>query len=158
MKLIWTKSDLVLSKAIRWLFREDSSHFAFIFDDDNRLVFHSNLIGAHVEWSKIFLSKVDVVFEIDLQIPQEEQDKIYDKLPQLQGAKYDFGAFCYLGWRGLLKFFFNIPLPNKNKWANHDAYLCTEMGNLFKKYLRDPDSDLGMTTPDKLYKLFKVGE
>jgi len=156
MKLLWTKSDLVLSKGIRWLFKEDSSHFSFIFDDDHRLVFHSNLLGAHVEWSERFLSEVEVVFSIDLHIPEEEQDEIYNKLPKLQNAKYDFGAFFYLGWRGLLKFFFNRPIPTTNKWARKDQFLCTEMGELFRKYLKEPDTDLGMTTPDKLYKMFKT--
>jgi hypothetical protein len=156
VKLLWTKSDLVLSKGIRYIFREDSSHFAFIFDDDNRLVFHSNLIGAHVMWSEKFLSQCEVVFSIDLKISQQDQDDIYEKLPKLQNSNYDFGAFLYLGWRGILKFIFNIPLPNTNAWAKKDAYLCTEMASLFRKYLKDPNVDLGMTTPDKLYKMFKA--
>lgn len=156
MKLLWTKSDLILSKAIRWLFREDSSHFAFIFDDDCKLIFHSNFLGAHVEWSERFLCKAEIVFSIDLPITKEESDIIYEKLPKLQNAKYDFGAFLYLGWRGFLKFVLNKPLPIHNPWAKRDAFLCTEIGELFRKYLKDPNVDLGMVTPDKLYKLFEA--
>lgn len=157
MKLLWTKSDLCLSKAIRHILHEDSSHFAFIFDDDHRLVFHSNFIGAHVEWSERFLSKVEVVFSIDIPMTDEEAEEIYNKLPKLQNSWYDFGGLAYFAWRALLKFAFNLPLPTKNKWAHRDAFLCTEMGDLFRKHLKDPTVDLGMTTPDTLFKMFKVG-
>jgi hypothetical protein len=102
------------------------------------------------------MNQCKVVFSIDLKMPQEEQDLIYERLPKLQSSKYDYGAFLYLGWRGFLKFLFNRPLPTQNKWATKDAYLCTELAHLFRKYLKDPGVDLGMVTPDKLYKLFRA--
>jgi hypothetical protein len=86
---------------------------------------------------------------------KEDQDSLYDKLPKLQNAKYDFGAFAYLGLVGLRKFLFGTPLPAKNALARNGQFLCTELGGLFRKYLTDPEVDLGMTTPDALFKLFK---
>lgn len=155
MKLVWTKSDLPLSRAIRWIFREDCSHFAFLFDDDHRLVFHSNLIGAHVEWADLFFEKCEVVHSLELDISDEEQEYIYSQLPEIQKwGGYDFGGLLYFAWRGLLKFFFNVPLPENNAWSSDSKYLCTKMARLFENHLKSEGVDLSMTTPDKLFRLF----
>jgi hypothetical protein len=125
MKLIWTKSASPLSVLIRWALNEPCSHVAIVFD--NKLVFHSNLLGLHIEWFNTFKKKVDIVFEKEYSMSLEQEEAIYQKIIDKEDGKYyDFRAFAYFAWRALLRKFFKIPLPSENKWQSVSADMCVE--------------------------------
>lgn len=157
MKLIWTKSRQPLSILIRWGLKEPVSHFAIVFD--NKIVFHSNLLGAHIDWFNYFKTQCDVVFEKDFNLSLDVEENIYQSiLDKNVGKKYDFKAFAYFIWRGILWRFLNIPFPEKNKWAKDGAFLCTGLAaelpvQEFPELNGIKDTE--MTSPYQLYLKFK---
>lgn len=155
MKLIWTTGNSILSKFIRWLFNEQCSHFAIIFDD--KIVFHSNLTGVHLNWSSNFLNHnkiIHILEKNDLSIEQEEN--IYQNCLPLEGNPWDFKAGIYLMYRGLLYKFLNIPFPSKNYLGDKKWFFCTELGNVLESlYPGIINENLDLRTPEMLYKLLK---
>lgn len=157
MRLIWTKSDLILSKFIRWGLNTDCSHFAIVFDSPaGGLMFESNLLGTHPKFYRSALKHMEVVHEIELDIPLDVEDKIWDSvIDKYDDKSYDYGAFFYFCWRALLKKLFKIPFPSKNKWAKNDSYLCDELYQVMENYVKDLKIDLAITPPHDLYELLK---
>lgn len=150
MRLIWTKNTSILSKSIRWLFNEPVSHFAIVFD--NSLVFHSNLLGVHLAWFNYFKNKNDIIYSKEIILDIENEEKFYRKIvDKYYGKNYDFKAFFYFAYRGLLKKFFNIPVPDKNTFQDNDEFLCTGLASLFF----DTSIDYEIITPYQLYLLLK---
>ena len=124
MKLIWTASSSPLSQLIRWALKEPVSHFAIVFDD--KIVFHSNLLGCHVEWFGTFKKKCTVVYEVEYKLPLEVEESIYQQIISENDKKwYDYRAFAYFAWRALLFMLFKTPFPKVNKWNDGDSFLCT---------------------------------
>jgi hypothetical protein len=160
MKLIWTKSSAPLSVLIRWGLNEPVSHFAIVFDDF--LVFHSNLLGVHMESLKRFSSgSAKIVYTVEIPLPLEEEERIYEGLiPQYDGQNYDYGAFCYFMWRALIWKLFNIPIPAVNRWASSASEICTEMAGTLPKQVLDKETlgDLSMVSPYKLYLKIQAGK
>lgn len=156
MRLIWTKNKMPLSWLIRWGLDEPVSHFAIVFDD--RLVFHSNLFGVHLEWFNTFKKHQEIVFQINVSLPLEKEERVYlDILGQHDSKPYDYLAFIYFMWCGFLRKFFNKEMPKRSQLNNTGAYLCTELAfvilNLLK--LEEKDLDLSITSPFQLYLLCK---
>lgn len=159
MKIIWTKSTKPLSLLIRWVFNEPVSHVAFVFD--HKLVIHSNLLGVNLQWFNTFKKHCEIVYckEYDLTLEQEEE--IYQGLlDTYDGASYDWGAFIFLAYRGLLWRLFNIPIPNKNPWAHKGMFLCDELVTVLPPWLVElpNDVDFGIMTPYKVYNILKEQE
>lgn len=154
MLLIWTKSSMPLSKAIRWLAGEPVSHFGVVFDKS--LVFHSNLYGAHLEWFDTFKKHCEIVYSMDIKgMTLEQEEAVYRSIvSRFDGYKYDFRAFFYFGWRLLMRKIFRKPLPAKNRWDNEKHLLCTEIASGFPEpFLYKADSSI--TTPYALFKYYK---
>lgn len=151
MTLIWTKSALPLSKLIRWTMNEPVSHFGIVFD--NGIVFHSNLLGTHIEWYGSFVKNCDIVHSIEIPLSLEAEEAVYKNLLNTYDDKpYDFGALFYFGYRALLKKFFGVPLPQRNEWAKADNFLCTEIaGVLPESVMPKLPRDLAITSPYTLY-------
>jgi len=146
MKLIWTKSNLPLSLFIRWGLKQDCSHFAIVFDDDNGgIVFESNLLGTHIKWFPTFKDHCAIVHEIEVKLPLKKEEAIYQAtLSHYDDKSYDYKAFAYFCWRTLLLRLFNVALPKKNAWDSKGAYICVGLA----KALRDAKDSL----PKKLAK------
>jgi hypothetical protein len=156
MKLIWTKNKMPLSWLIRWGLDEPVSHFAIVFDD--RLVFHSNLIGVHLKWYETFKKSQEIVFSIDIKLPLEQEERVYlDVIGTHDGRPYDYKAFFYFMWRGFLRKFFGNEMPKTSSMNENKAFLCTELAfallNLLK--LNEKELDLSITSPFQLYLLCK---
>lgn len=158
MKLIWVSGTLPLSKAIMWLLNEPVSHFAILFDE--KIVFHSDLLGVKISWYATFLKTHTVVYEIDhTDASLDLQESTYQSIiSQYDGKNYDYGAFLYFTWRGMLKKLFNKPIPAKDPWGSKNGFLCTEMVQTL------PDSivpakikadDLSITSPYQLWLMFQ---
>jgi hypothetical protein len=150
MKLIWTKSTSPLSVLIRWALNEPVSHFAIVFD--NKLVFHSNLLGLHVGWFNTFKKQCTVVYEKDYPMALEKEEAIYQEiLDREDGKSYDYGAFAYFAWRALLKKLFRIPLPKENSWDSIDQDICTESAKYLQYVIPEEiPADLAMLSPYQL--------
>lgn len=158
MRLIWTKSNLPLSKMIRWLLDEPVSHFGIVFD--NGIVFHSNLLGVHLDWYKHFETTCDIVYNIEMSLSLQEEELIYlNILNKYTGKPYDFKALFYFAYRALLLKLFNKGLPTKNEWEDSGALLCTELAGVLPSSIL-PNSvsqeDLAIISPFKLYCQFKM--
>lgn len=154
MLLIFTKSSQPLSKLIRWGTDEPVSHFAIVFDD--KLVFHSNLLGVHLEWFDTFKKHATIVYSISLRhTTLEEQEAVFRGIvDNFDGSKYDFKAFLYFAWRVFLRKCFNKELPKVNIWDDKHGFLCTELA----KALPTPfklDADLSIITPFTLWEIYK---
>jgi hypothetical protein len=122
--LQFTKGSSILSRLICWTFRVPVSHFSIRLDN---VVFHSNLLGAHVVLFKNFASKCKIVHVIDLYLTPEIENNLWDKLQPIEGRPYDFLGAIYLEWHGLMWRLFGKPMPETNPWASKDAYMCTEV-------------------------------
>lgn len=153
MKLLFVKSEMPLSKLIRWGLKEPVSHFAIEFD--NKIVFHSNLLGTSIDWSNNFRSSHDVVCSIECNVSLELEEQVYQSiLDKNCGKGYDFKAFAYFMWRAALFRFFGIAFPAKNAWAEDGKFLCTGLSVEIPesiipkiKTIEDPE----MISPFQLY-------
>lgn len=126
MKLLWVKGNAPLSKLIMWGLNEPVSHFALLFD--NKIVFHSDLTGAHIQWYKSFQKTHETIFELEYTPGLKKEEEIYQEVIDANDGKgYDYGAFIYFAWRAFLWKFFNQPIPEKNPWGDKDRFLCDEV-------------------------------
>ena len=157
MKMIWLKSNLPLSVAIRYLLSSDCSHWALVFDTPaGGLIFESNLLGTHPKFYKTELAATTLVHEIDLPLDIVDEDAVWDEVvAKLDNRPYDWGALVYFAWRAILLKFFGRPLPKTNAWAQPGSDLCVEVFSAVKRFtgLKDTVLDLSMTGPHELYKL-----
>lgn len=159
MKLIWTKSNKLLSIFIRWGLNTDCSHFAIVFNSPaGGLLFESNLLGTHPKFYKNYKKHVTIVHEIDLNIDIETENLIWDKVvDEYDGKPYDYPAFIYFIFRAVLKKLFKIPFPKKNKWGRNDMFICDELYEIPYKNKISPDLkiDLAITPPHEVYEILQ---
>ena len=68
---------------------------------------------------------------------------------------YDWGAFFYLAWRGLLYRLFLMPIPSgRNPFGTDKWDICLEVASALKPVLNIRDN-LDMVTPYRLYTILK---
>lgn len=153
--LLFTKSHLPLSKIIRWGLNIPCSHFAICFD--NKIVFHSNLLGAHLQWARKFADACTIVYKIEMDYTKSEEDEIYNKIiTKFDARGYDFGAFIYFVGSAILHKFFGQPMPRHNLFNVDDAFLCTELATCLPiRSFKTLDADFSMMDPYQLYNLIK---
>ena len=149
MKIIFTRSSLILSRIIRFLSGEPVSHMAIVFDD--KLLFQSNLLGVKLSWFATFKRHSEIVYTLDYDLGLLDQEQIYQSIiTNFDGKDYDYGAFLYFMWRGILLKLFKTPLPKRNAWGSPDRYLCDELVHVLPEPLRI-DSDVDLMTPYQVY-------
>lgn len=150
MRLYFCTTQKPLSVLIRWIFKEPASHFAIEFDDT--WVIHSSLTGAEIDYTQWFRSEHIVVSSLVpfKTLSLEEEEDYYQKALRKKPSKtwYDFPAFFYFGYRGLLFRLFQVPIPSKNPF-NSSGLLCTEEAKEFG-FVPDNGPDTSMTTPWQL--------
>jgi hypothetical protein len=154
--LLWTKSHSPLSWVIRMVTGQDCSHFAFVFESENRkgLMFESNLLGTHPAFLQTALRSHTVVHSITIDLEDEDEDMLWDRVVEkYDGHPYDFGAALYLGWRLFLYRFFKRPVPQQNKWASPGAYFCDEVYDVLNNLPEFKKIDVvsGMDTPHDVF-------
>ena len=158
MKIVWVRSNKLFSKLIMWVLEEPVSHMAIVFD--NKIVFHADLMGVRLAWYPTFLKTHQVVEEIDFDLSLQDEEEVYQSIITANDGKpYDYGAFAYFTYRGLLRKCFGTPLPEKNPWGSEDRYLCDEMVEVLPDWII-PQSvkevDIGMKSPWQVYLLLKA--
>ena len=117
-----------VSRLIRSATGSVSSHFAI--GIDNRIVFHSNFKGAHVEWLQTFKKSSRIVYQIDMLLTYTEEELIYEECIKYDGDTYDWGAFLYLIYAYLKLKLFKIPMPETNPWSRKGWIMCVELANV----------------------------
>jgi hypothetical protein len=138
---------------IRHLSRETVSHFAIVFD--NRILFHSNFYGAHLEWLDNFIKHSEIVYRIDLELPLEAEELIYQEcIKRFDGEPYDWGALAYWLYAMVGYRYFGKPLPTRNLWGSGRANLCLELAQCLTT-LGVVLPDLDMVLPEHLYFILK---
>lgn len=141
MKVIFTTTDLLSSKIIRWVTGEDISHCAL---ESGNYVLHSSFSGTIIEYKTDFYERNQVLYEINM--PEIATINFKER------RGYDFGAILYLGLKlALAKV--GIKLPKKNLWQTTGMYLCTE----FITEVLD-EKENSMITPYKLYLKLKESQ
>jgi hypothetical protein len=117
----------------------------------------SNEGGRIMTWSK-FTTGNTPVLAIELETDPYLENRLFKNALTLVGCKYDMNAYKYGILRGILKKYFSIPLPKKNKWSDPDKFACNEIFIpiafiLYHEFgLRFDDIDLAMQSPYMLYK------
>lgn len=160
MKFLWTTSDKIGAKLIRWGLDSDCSHFAICFDEDiGGIVFHSQGKGAKLEWLSEFLKNNTVVHALCFKTPltlQDEED-IYRRLVNSYSSdRYDYPAIGWWAWRAFLKKAFNIPIGSHNRWQQRGMSLCTNLAGgvrWLRKLAEEKKIDLEMISPHDLHAL-----
>jgi hypothetical protein len=156
MKLVFTKNNLPLSLLIRCGLKEPVSHMAYVFDD--KLVFHSNLIGVHIDWYDNFKKKNTIVNQIELNQGLQFEEDVYQRAIGMNvGQPYDFIALFYFIFRAFMYRFFNVPMPTKSNTEIKKAFLCTELAYALPKSYTQAllKKDLAITSPHEVYVAIK---
>ncbi len=135
MRILFTKSDSILSKVIRAVTKEPVSHCAI---ECSGWIIHSNLYGVHVELPQNFLNHSEIMYSVEIPF---DPNKVMATLAKDEFKFWDIGAALYIGLRCWLPF-----LPKKNLWQSSDMYLCTEWVMDALEEVPDP-----MITPYQLY-------
>ena len=148
MKILFTKSSSPVSKLIRWIFNEPISHLAI--EMDERIVYHSNLIGVHLNWASRFRAHCEVVFEINIPMKLEQEELVYQRAIPLEGSSWDWTAGFWLFYRGLLFKWFKKPMPKYNPWSRKQRLFCHELAMIFSGLIPIPDY-LDTLTPYTFY-------
>lgn len=129
MKIIWSTNEHFWSRVSRYLSKTNESHIAVVFDDYLfSLSFDCTTTGFRVQFLKRFLSINTILQSIEIPMCEKEEHIIMSILLQkCVGAQYDFHAYYWMIWRGLLFKFLYREKPQFNPWQEKDKYLCTEV-------------------------------
>jgi hypothetical protein len=141
MEILFTKSDLILSKMIRHISEEPVSHCAIAHD---WWVAHSSVFGVEIMTREEFESRYTIVYSVPR--PDIPEQTVLQILTKTNRSMYDYGCLLYLGVRWTMKKYFKIPLPKVNLWASSGMYMCTEWLTAIDRQGED-----SMITPYKLY-------
>lgn len=161
IRFLFTRSNLVGSRAIRQALNEDCSHFAF---EHNGQVIESRIEAGVKERPLAEFTKVNyVVHSLTLREPNKEFEKRLTEsiIEHGQGYPYDAKAICFWAAMILAKRWFNRPLPSSNQWGTMGAHTCVEIlrgsERLAGEYLLVDllSRELEMTSPHMLYKILR---
>lgn len=141
MEILFTKSELMLSKIIRYVAEEPVSHCAIAHD---WWVAHSSVFGVEIMTREEFEKKYTIVYSV----PRNDitEARVLGVLANTNKSMYDYGCLLYLGLRWIMKKYLKIPLPKVNLWAASGMYMCTEWLTHIASQTED-----SMITPYKLY-------
>ena len=138
MMFLFTTSNKVGAKAIRWALNEPVSHFATVFDESENgygIVFHSTLSGVQFAWFKDFYNHNEIVYALrpkSLSLPLEE--KVYQSIVGTHyGKRYDTAAFLAFGYYALRRKLSGATIPSRSTFGANNRYLCTELAHSVKK-------------------------
>jgi len=164
MKLLWTKSNKIGSKLIRWGTNSESSHFCVLFDDKPGgygIVFHSQFTGVNIKWFGEFQRSNTIVKCLSPKLKINEEALYQILVSNYYGKPYDNLAFLYWTLSVLAHKVFGTDFPTHNQWGDREAFLCTEIGqDLFQlaNLKVNKGKDFGMITPDDLFTFFEESD
>lgn len=142
MRIIFTRNNTIVSRAIREVTREPVSHVALVLY--GKYVVHSNFLGTRIESLEKF-NRHSAIYEY-IDVPPEHvcMGRVLEALST--GRGYDFPGMFYLGIRTLTPRWLRDTLPKANLWNVSGLFICTELVTYILS--GKPDS---MITPHQLY-------
>jgi len=167
MIFLFTKSDKVGSKLIRWGLSTDISHLAILEDylpDDLSLVIESRMLtGVDITWLRSFEKHSTIVKAYRAkEMEPLESVRLFQKVSlSIGGADYDIKGVGFLAASVIICIkLLGKELPTENKWADKDDFYCSETLRAIKKELLALGVNLDkfanqMVTPDRAEFLFK---
>jgi hypothetical protein len=157
LSVITTKNSSPLSWLIRYTTKEEASHFAIVFD--NRLVFHSNLYGAHPIFKSKLTKSSQIVEELEIKTTLEKEEEVFQLIEnKFDGKEYDYLSLIFWFIQAIPYLLANKPLHKipKNLWNSEDQYVCTEVAYALTPIFPNlKDTDLSTLTPQSILKLLK---
>ncbi len=160
MIFLFTKSDLIGSKMIRWALDEPISHCAVVFDaafdgkNHQGIVFHSHFGGVKFSWLKHFYTSNRTIFALRPKDDSlENEERVYRKIvDNFYGEDYDKKMFFEFSYYALRYKLTGKPIPQESKLGDGQSFLCTELAKkVADEYLSSPLPD-GLISPYTLYK------
>lgn len=151
---LYTTSDKLAARAIRYYTGEPASHFAVLFDEgyeQQGLIFHATVEKVRPVLFKDFLAQGNRVVAAQgfkSRTNLELQEAIYSSLlSKYSGKEYDFGALVYHMIYGTAKKL-HIPVKDKNLWGSSKRALCTELGQEIYSVLRRYEYTIHANRPE----------
>lgn len=139
MNVLFTNNEKPLSRLIRAVTGEESSHCAIRIGD---FVLHSTLFGPEIRTYEYFKAHNHIVASVPTSTPDSAAVAL---ATSLDSAGYDYFALAYLGLRYALKLL-GVNIPKANLWNVSGMYLCTELVSRAVLGAEDPN-----ITPHQLY-------
>jgi len=138
MMFLFTTSNKIGARAIRWALNEPVSHFAICFDETENgygIVFHSTMNGVKFDWWNNFYQHNKIVYALkpkSLGLQKEEQ--VYQAIVRRHyGRGYDIGAFLAFSYYALRRKFTGASIPIGENAGSADRYLCTELAHSLRE-------------------------
>jgi hypothetical protein len=159
MRIVFTTNEKKLSKMARFLSGERVSHIGVIFENNYfNLAFDCSTSGFKVQSAKRFFSINREIESINIPLTFEHELKAMSMiLTTCVGRGYDFNAYYWMVWRGILRRFFGIEKSLINPWQSTDKYLCTEVIRPILGWLNingfyiPANKDISAMTPLEIY-------
>jgi hypothetical protein len=161
MKVLFTTNNKFWSRVLKCLTSEPFSHIALVFDIDGvQLVVDCSTDGGRLMPIDKFLVSNIPMASIDIMVSHKSEIILFKYAINIVGKKYDFPAYIYGLWRGILFKAFKIGPPIKNRYNTKDKFVCTEI----LEPIRFPlsllgisfgDMDFSIQTPYRLYLFLK---
>ena len=163
MIFLFSKSNKLGSRLIKWGLDEPVSHFAMVFDErpgGYGILFHSHFQGVGIQWFNDWQKDNEIVYAYAVKpaptVLQEEQ--VYQVFVRnFYGKPYDFQSMAYWAWRLFLYKYYGKQVPVENAWGSPTKYLCYEIAEGFNyvQFLGLPAFNPGcMISPYKLKLMF----
>jgi hypothetical protein len=146
MIILFTKSDKIGSRIIRWFTGEGVSHCAVMMSSE--VVLHSTGSGTHLISHARFIQNYNVVYTV-----WHPAELDHGAALATIGTGYDFFAIIWLGLKLFLRKMLFRPIERKNNWEQRRVFMCTELVSTL--VFGEEDSTI---TPEALYlKLLATG-
>ena len=173
MIFLWSTSNRVGSRLIRWGRETDCSHFAIAWDGIGKdipqshwLITESRLsTGVKADWLSVFKKHNKIVHSLRVRVDQKTERDYYCKyIREMGGRQYDTSAIAFFGMLSLAEKI-GFKEVAKNPWNSGQRVFCTETAKLFDPLFKENGIDLGqysLLDPHELYvklvlqDLFKV--
>lgn len=163
MKFLFTTTDKLYSRLIRWGLEEDCSHFAIQFDLPTRSVIMESIIekGVHRCDVEGFLKENKVIHSLEYVGDKYVDNLFYDCVYRHYNDRYDTTAIMFWALATAAKRTFHVKQPWYNPWDMDNKHYCVEVLDgselLMAQYLGLDVSnvDWGMTSPHEAYDILR---
>jgi hypothetical protein len=138
MMFLFTTSNKIGARAIRWALNEPVSHFAICFDETENgygIVFHSTMNGVKFDWWHDFYKHNKIVYALKpKQITLQQEEAAYQSIVSKHyGRDYDRLAFLAFSYYALRRKLAGTAIPSGQSFGSSNRYLCTELAHSLKQ-------------------------
>jgi len=132
MIFLFTTSNKIGARLIRWGDDWDASHFALVPSDRNSpysVVLESTLAdGFAPTWLKSLRKKAEIKHVLLWDLSPEENARLYHKIiDHMADRDYDKKGVLWLSVTTLLRKAFRMKLPARNQWGDRNDVFCSEI-------------------------------